>query len=53
MSELSLDCGHRQVANLTALQRELADLASNTKENRPPRERPAEIHGPMLVIRGK
>lgn len=54
MNEITADSGDRQFANLTALQRELADLATQTrKENRPPHKRSGEIHGPVIVIRGK
>lgn len=38
-------------ANLTALQRELLDLATRCKPM--PQDRPQEIRGPVLVIRGK
>ncbi len=54
MSETTVAMGDRQVANLVALQRELADLATNArKEKRPPKGRPTEMQGPVLVIRGK
>jgi hypothetical protein len=54
MNEAIEDLGHRQPANLTALQRELADLATTSRnEFRPPKGRPAEIQGPVIVIRGK
>ena len=38
-------------ANLTALQLQLLDLAARTKSV--PQDRPQEIRGPVLVIRGK
>ena len=38
-------------ANLTALQLQLLDLAAHSKPA--PRDRPQEIRGPVLVIRGK
>jgi hypothetical protein len=41
-------------ANLTSLQRELADLATRIKPaNRPPQDRSQEPRGPVIVIRGK
>jgi hypothetical protein len=41
-------------ANLTSLQRELADLAARTKQaDRPPQDRSQEIRDPGIVIRGK
>jgi hypothetical protein len=40
-----------QPANLTSLQRDLLDLAARTKPT--PQDRPQEIRGPVLVIRGK
>jgi hypothetical protein len=44
MSETIVDVGDRHLANLTALRRELADLAMNArKENRPPEWRPSEL----------
>ena len=38
-------------ANLTALQLQLFDLAARSKPV--PQDRPQEIRGPVLVIRGK
>ncbi|MGA2621885.1 MAG: hypothetical protein ABSF26_30150 [Thermoguttaceae bacterium] len=40
-------------ANLTALQRELAELAARSKPVARPQNRSHEIRGPVLVIRGK
>ena len=40
-----------QPANITALQRQLLDLAARSKPT--PQDRPQEIRGPVLVIRGK
>ena len=40
-----------QPANLSALQLQLLDLAARTKPM--PQDRPQEIRGPVLVIRGK
>jgi hypothetical protein len=54
VSEATVDSGYRQIANLTALQRELADLATSVRrDNRPAPGRPAQIQGPVIVIRGK
>ena len=38
-------------ANLPALQRDLLDLAARSKQV--PQERPQELRGPVIVIRGK
>ncbi len=41
-------------ANLTALQLQPADLAARSKQSdRPALDRSPELHGPVLVIRGK
>ena len=41
-------------ANLTSLQRELADLAARSKQaDRPAQDQSQEPRGPVLVIRGK
>ncbi len=41
-------------ANLTSLQRELAELATRTKPvDRPPQGCSQQICGPVIVIRGK
>jgi hypothetical protein len=54
VSETTVDSGYRQIANLTALQRELADLATSVRrENRPSPGRSVQIQGPVIVIRGK
>jgi hypothetical protein len=43
-----------QPASLTSLEQELMALANRAgQKNRPPKERPVEIQGPVLVIRGK
>ena len=40
-------------ANLSSLQRELADLAARCWRDRPAKARPQELRGPVIVIRGK
>ena len=40
-----------QPANITSLQRDLLDLATRCKPTS--QDRPQEIQGPVLVIRGK
>ena len=40
-------------ANMTALNRQLEELAARTKACRSVTERRKEIQGPVLVIRGK
>jgi hypothetical protein len=43
-----------QPANLVSLQRELADLATRTKQaDRAFQDRVQQVQGPILVIRGK
>jgi hypothetical protein len=43
-----------RAANLTSLQRELADLAARTKPvDRPPQDHSQASGSPVLVIRGK
>jgi len=54
MNEMATNSGTQQLASLTTLQRELLDLAHHLeKKSRPPKEQPAVIRGPVLVIRGK
>ena len=53
MSETCPKANEQQAANLMALHRQLQEAAAQTKCSSSNSKRPDQIHGPVLVIRGK